>query len=94
SQDESLPAWNEPPDTSEIDNHPAFQLASVQQWQEIVPSTTQDYLALLGTYSGHIALDPERRAGLLGCIGELIDGEFGGQVAKAYRYELILAHRP
>lgn len=94
SPNESLPAWNAPPDTGEIDAHPAFQLAGVQQWQEIVPSTTQDYLALLGTYSGHIALDPVRRAGLLGCIGDLIDGEFGGQIAKAYRYELILARRP
>ncbi|MGC4191447.1 MAG: methyltransferase domain-containing protein [Thermomicrobiales bacterium] len=93
SPDETLPAWNEPPDTSEIDDHPAFQLAGVQQWREIVPSTRQDYLDLLGTYSGHIVLDAERRAGLLGCLGDLIDREFSGRIAKAYRYELILARR-
>lgn len=90
---ETLPAWDTPPDTAEIDAHPAFVRAGVHLWRETIVSTRQEYLDLLGTYSGHIALDPERRAGLLGCIGDLIDGEFGGRIAKAYRYELILAHR-
>lgn len=93
SPDETLPTWNEPPDTSEIYAHPAFTLAGVTQWQETVASTRKEYLALLGTYSGHIALDPDRRAGLLGCIGDLIDRDFGGHVTKAYRYELVLARR-
>ncbi|MGC4107987.1 MAG: class I SAM-dependent methyltransferase [Thermomicrobiales bacterium] len=93
SPNETLPAWDTPPDTSELDAHPAFTLADVRQWQEVVTSTRDDYLALLGTYSGHIALDAELRAGLLGCIGDLIDRDLGGQVAKAYRYELILARR-
>ncbi|MGB3327369.1 MAG: class I SAM-dependent methyltransferase [Thermomicrobiales bacterium] len=93
SPDETLPAWDEPPDTTEFDDHPAFQRAAVHQWQEIIPSTRQDYLALLGTYSGHIALDPDRRAGLMTCLGDLIDRDYGGQVAKAYRFEIILARR-
>ena len=93
SPDERLPAWDERPDTSEIDAHPAFALDGVWQWRETFTSSREEYLTLLGTYSGHIALDSGRRAGLLECIGALIDREFGGQIAKAYRYELILARR-
>ena len=33
---------------------------------------------MLQTYSGHRALDPDRRRGLLTCIGALIDGPYDG----------------
>ncbi|MFZ3571932.1 class I SAM-dependent methyltransferase [Streptomyces sp. BH097] len=54
---------------------------------------TADYLDLLGTYSGTLALDPAARAGLLDCIGRLIDTRHGGRVTKRYLTELRLATR-
>lgn len=51
------------------------------------------YLGILETYSGHRVLEPDARAGLLGCIGERIDALPGGVVRKAYLHELITARR-
>jgi hypothetical protein len=55
--------------------------------------TTAEYLALLLTYSTHLALPVERRDGLLGCIRSLIDDRFGGAVTKRYLFELRVARR-
>ena len=45
---------------------------------------TQSYLDLLATYSGHRALDADRREALLRCIADLIDGRYGGAIVKRY----------
>ncbi|AQW47029.1 class I SAM-dependent methyltransferase [Streptomyces violaceusniger] len=50
--------------------------------------TTAEYLAVLRTYSGHRALSPRAREGLLECIAGLIDRRYGGQVTKRYLTEL------
>ncbi|MFI6936878.1 class I SAM-dependent methyltransferase [Streptomyces sp. NPDC050287] len=50
--------------------------------------TTAEYLEVLQTYSGHRALPPEAREGLLACIAGLIDGRYGGRVTKRYLTEL------
>jgi hypothetical protein len=55
------------------------------------PYTTASYLDLLRAYSGHRDLDPEPRSGLLGCIADLIDSRYGGQIAKRYLTELRIA---
>lgn len=52
-----------------------------------------DYLDLLMTYSGHRAMPEPARAGLLGCISELIDNRYGGRITKHYLTQLRLAHR-
>ncbi|MCX4833992.1 MULTISPECIES: hypothetical protein [unclassified Streptomyces] len=54
---------------------------------------TADYLDLLCTYSGTLALAPAARAGLLDCIGTLIDTRHAGRVTKRYLTELRLAVR-
>jgi SAM-dependent methyltransferase len=54
---------------------------------------TADYLDLIGTYSGTLDLPPLTAAGLLRCIGQLIDGRYDGRVAKRYLAELRLARR-
>ena len=61
------------------------------EW-ELVYSTAA-YLELLLTYSGHRALEPAVRKGLLDCIAHLIDSRFGGRIAKRYLTELRIAHR-
>lgn len=50
--------------------------------------TTAEYLEVLRTYSGHRALPPQAREGLLGCIAGLIDGRYAGRVTKRYLMEL------
>ncbi|MGA6154349.1 class I SAM-dependent methyltransferase [Stenotrophomonas sp. NPDC087984] len=50
--------------------------------------TTAEYLAVLRTYSGHRALPPWAREGLLECIAGLIDRRYGGRVTKRYLTEL------
>ena len=88
-----LPDWNEQPDTSEIDESPFFDLVGVRQFREEIPSSREEYLSLLSTYSGTLTLPEENRSRLLDCIGHLIDCDFGGRITKAYRHELILARR-
>ena len=51
------------------------------------------YLDLLNTYSGHISLPDDARAGLYGAIAELIDTRYGGAVTKAYLATLVVARR-
>jgi len=60
-------------------------------WQQ--PYTTAEYLAVLGTYSGHIDLPESARASLLDCIASLIDTDYGGRIEKAYVTDLVLARK-
>lgn len=55
--------------------------------------TTEGYLDVLRTYSGHIALPDEARNGLLACIRDLIDNRYGGKITKAYLSRLTVAQR-
>jgi hypothetical protein len=48
---------------------------------------------VLGTYSGHIALDPVSRERLFRGISDLIEEEYGGGIIKGYLTTLCLAHR-
>jgi SAM-dependent methyltransferase len=52
-----------------------------------------EFERLLGTYSDHAALPPERRNEVIHSIGELIDNEFGGAIERPYRTEMLLARR-
>ena len=88
-----MPEWNQQPDTSEIDESPFFDLVAVRQFREEIPSTREEYLSLLSTYSGSLTLPEENRTRLFDCIGHLIDRDFSGKITKAYRHELILARR-
>lgn len=49
------------------------------------------YLRLLSTYSDHRLLPRDQRRRLFRNLGELIDAEFGGEVERPYRTELVLA---
>ena len=46
------------------------------EWQQTYPA--QAYRELLMTYSGHRALAPQARSGLLACLTHLIDDVYGG----------------
>jgi SAM-dependent methyltransferase len=55
--------------------------------------TAAQYVALLGTHSDHLLLEPEVRARLFEAISALIDGPAGGSLELPYRSILCLARR-
>lgn len=87
------PAEEIPAFVDEVDGSALFEPATRKRFRQDIAYSTEEYLDLLRTYSGHRALEPERRNGLLGSIGELIDGRYGGSITKAYLYEVRIAAR-
>lgn len=79
------------PVLDEVDESDRFAPAVRQRYVADVAYGTAAYLDVLRTYSGHRALSPANRDGLLGCIGDLIDRDYGGRITKRYLYELRVA---
>ena len=77
--------------TDEIDTDPRFAKAVRRRHVRDINYSTDEYLDVLQTYSGHRALSPERRDGLLDCLRALIDGQYGGVITKTYLHELRVA---
>ncbi len=82
-----------PSDRGELDRSGWFGLVEFRRYQWERSYSTASYLEVLGTYSGHRAMNPMARASLLGCIAGLIDTRFGGRISKRYLTELRTAHR-
>jgi SAM-dependent methyltransferase len=83
--------------SDELDRSRRFGPAQFRRYEWELAYTTSSYLDVLLTYSGHRALDPPARAGLLDCIARLIDTAHGGQITKRHLTELRIAptlHRP
>jgi SAM-dependent methyltransferase len=76
----------------ELDVAP-FKTVKRHLYEQVNHYDTASYLDLLRTFSNIHGLAPDRREGLLACLGQLIDTEFGGQLARADLRELWLAHR-
>lgn len=55
--------------------------------------STADYLDLVRTYSDTITLPDDRRDGLLGCLGRLLDDDHGGRVVRRTLLDVVLARR-
>jgi SAM-dependent methyltransferase len=87
------PAEAIPAQAGEIDRSAWFEPAVVRRYAWDQHYTTRTYLDVLLTYSGHLALPPESRAGLLACIARLIDSRYGGRIAKRYLNQLHVARR-
>jgi SAM-dependent methyltransferase len=89
-----LPAAADLPlDSADLDRSGRFGPAAFRRYEWEQPYTTAAYLDVLCTYSGHRALAPAARRGLLGCIARLIDSRYGGRITKRYLTELRVAHR-
>jgi SAM-dependent methyltransferase len=56
--------------------------------------STADYLRLINTYSGHLALPETNRRALYAGLAELLDRRYGGQVQKEYLGVFYLARKP
>jgi SAM-dependent methyltransferase len=86
------PADDIPNDTAELEHSDRFETPATflrYEWEQTY--STVEYLDLLHTYSGHRALESERRTGLIECIRQLIDGRYGGSISKRYLTELRAA---
>jgi SAM-dependent methyltransferase len=87
-----------PPDetshhTRMLDDLPGFDEPSSRWWPVDVTSSRDEYLSLISTYSTTLRLPEANRAGLLACIGELMDRDFGGRITKRYRFDLVARQR-
>jgi hypothetical protein len=89
-----LPAASDvAPDLDELNRSGRFGPVAVRRYEWERPYSTSEYVELLGTYSGHIALDPSVRARLLDCIATLIDNRYGGRIEKRYLTTLRVGGR-
>jgi SAM-dependent methyltransferase len=89
-----LPAAADLPlDSAELDRSGRFGPATFRRYEWDQPYTTAAYLDVLRTYSGHRALAPAARQGLLECLAHLIDSRYGGRITKRYLTELRVARR-
>ncbi|MBC3841167.1 class I SAM-dependent methyltransferase [Streptacidiphilus sp. 4-A2] len=70
-----------------------FGPARIRRYEWDLRYTTQEYLDVLRTYSGHRALPAPDREGLLAAIAGLIDTHHGGSITKRYLTELMTAER-
>jgi SAM-dependent methyltransferase len=75
----------------ELDTQPGFR--SVRRRRREIPRrhTTTSYVGWLRTDSLILSLDDQARAGFLNDIGALIDGKYGGSVARNFVYDVITA---
>ena len=82
---------NRPTHATNFPGVEAFQdpIKRVYPWMQTYSS--EQYIKLLGTYSGHIALPDENRYRLFEGIVDLIETEYGGRVTK--HYEAVLDFR-
>jgi SAM-dependent methyltransferase len=87
------PAAEVPAAHPELDGSALFAPATQRRYEWDADYSTAQYRELLLTYSNHLAMPPETREGLLGCIGSLIDTRYGGAVTKRYLTELRVARR-
>jgi SAM-dependent methyltransferase len=86
------PAAEIPEDREEIERSARFGAPLFARWEWEQSYSTDGYIDLLLTYSGHRALPDDARAGLLSCIRALIE-RHGGRITKRYLTELRTATR-
>jgi SAM-dependent methyltransferase len=82
-----------PTGSAEFDRSGHFGPVALRRYEWELSYSMAAYLDLLRTYSGHIALAPDARDGLLRCIADLIDSRYGGHITKRYLTQLHVAHR-
>ncbi|MCX5059809.1 class I SAM-dependent methyltransferase [Streptomyces sp. NBC_00201] len=88
-----LPASEIPTDSGELERSPHFERVVATRHIQDITYTTDQYIDVLLTYSGHRALEETARQGLLTCLRRLIETRHGGTVTKRYLHDLIVATR-
>jgi len=83
-----------PPDSiAEIERSGLFEAPTwtTHRWRQ--EYSTAEFGDLLMTFSNILVLDPADQAGLLGCIGEIVDGELQGRIGERIVNQLVVARR-
>jgi SAM-dependent methyltransferase len=80
-----------PSSSEELDRSGRFGPATFRRYEWELPYTTAGYIEVLLAYSGHRALHPTAKAGLLDRVARLIDHGYGGRITKRYLTELRVA---
>ncbi len=80
-----------PATCQELDDSPCFASVEHRRYEQVNRYSTASYLDLLRTFSNVLGFDAADRAGLLACLGQLIDAEFGGTIERSDTRELWLA---
>lgn len=88
-----IPADDLPHDGAELLGSADFGGTVFRRYLTDIEYTREQYLDVLMSYSGHRAMAAPARDGLLGCIGGLIDGRYGGRITKRYLRELRVTYR-
>jgi SAM-dependent methyltransferase len=79
------------PGASDLDAGGGFGAAQIRRYEWDRPYRTQEYIDLLLTFSGHRAMEPSARAGLLDCVGQMIETRYGGGIVRRYLTQLSVA---
>jgi protein-L-isoaspartate O-methyltransferase len=79
--------------TAEIAASGCLQMVGIRHHLWDVTYDAEGYIAVLGTYSGHLALDPGARLRLMDRIRERIEARPDGKVRKSYMALLYVAER-
>ncbi len=82
-----------PDDRAEIEASGLFEAVEVRRYVWETTYTAGEYIALLETFSGHIAMDPAKREHLHGEIRRRIDGRPDGRVQRHWYAILHVARR-
>jgi SAM-dependent methyltransferase len=80
-----------PPGAPDIDAQGGLGAAEVRRYEWELPYRTEEYIALLLTFSGHRAMESGAREALLDCIRQMIDSRYGGRILKGYLTQLSVA---
>lgn len=102
--EEIVPEWPAPSDATSTEERLRAVLGSLEEsgsfatveyrshaWSRKLDG--RSYVKLLGTHSDHRSLGDEQRDRLFAAVRALIDREFGGEIERPYRTELIVARR-
>ena len=86
---------DEPPESlAEVQKSGLFDRVAWRGYDWTHEYSTEEFHDLLRTFSNVLVLDPDRRAGLLACIGEVVDRELGGCISERIANQLLVARRP
>jgi len=80
-----------PFDSEDVDRSGRFGPAELRRNELEIAYTTSEYIDTLLTYSGHRALPPAAREGLLACIAGLINSRYNGRIRKRNAFDLRVA---
>ena len=67
-----------------------FVMTFNKNYENDVEYTASKYLQLLSTYSDIILMHDPSREGLLECLSEMINNDYGGKITKSYLWQLFL----